>query len=79
MKSQSSSVPTGRRNGLWTLCFALIFSVTLPAAAHQGAPPPSMQQNVKALSAVPQLMLPATDVQSELAADVQRKGVGPLR
>src|ERR1039457_25163 len=57
----------------------LTFGMTTSAVlAHQGVPPPSLQ-NTKALGDVPQLVLPATDVPGELAADTQVQWPGPAR
>ena len=52
--------------------------VALPVLAHKGVPPPGTQQ-AQPLAGLPQLVLPATDVRSELAADAQVGKAGPLR
>jgi len=52
---------------------------TLPLSARVSAPPLSLQRNVQKLAAVPQLILPATDVAKELAAEQQKAAPGPLR
>ena len=61
------------------LCTVVVLSVGLTAAARVGAPPPSLQRQVQPLAGVEQLVLPPTDVQSELAADAQRGVLTPMR
>src|SRR6516165_8419295 len=60
---------SGRRALYQTLAllFALLLQFPTRLFAHQGAPPPSTQAQVQPLLAVPQLLLPPTDVSAELA------------
>ena len=48
---------------------ALLVLVAVPAGAHQGAKPISFDQRVQSVAAIAQLVVPPTDVQSELARD----------
>ncbi|HOC56137.1 MAG TPA: hypothetical protein PKI20_10985 [Verrucomicrobiota bacterium] len=57
----------------------LLLAGALPLSARVGALPPSAQRAVQELAAIPQLILPATDVAAELAADRQKSAPAPQR
>jgi hypothetical protein len=58
---------------------ALLLSLGRPVLAHQGTPPISQAQAAAPLATVPVYILPATDVQAELAADARNAVHIPLR
>jgi hypothetical protein len=67
------------RVGVAVQSVAILFALTLPVSARLGSPPRSLQQQVKSLTDIRQLVLFPTDAKAELAAD-QKKGRGmPLR
>jgi hypothetical protein len=57
----------------------LLLSLTLPAFAKVGDPPPSTTHQVLPLSSVAELALPATDVQKELTVESKSKILSPYR
>ncbi len=57
----------------------LLLAGALPLPARVGALPLSAQRAVQGLAAIPQLILPATDVAAELAADRQKSAPAPQR
>ncbi len=58
---------------------AILLGVALSAAAREGPPPPSLQRRVQPLQTIQQLVLPPTDVQAELAADLRAGLPAPRR
>jgi hypothetical protein len=57
----------------------IVLFITMPAMSRQGAPPLSFQRTVQPLTALPQYVLPDTDIQAELAADAKVTEAAPLR
>jgi hypothetical protein len=65
---------------MWVTWLAgLLAGLTAAEGASHGAPPLSAQGNALPRVLVPQVVLPATDRQKELAADAGRGKPGPLR
>ncbi len=79
MKTQSHQSQPHFRIGRIALLIVCVLAFVLPVAARQGTPPRSAQQNVKALTAIQQLTLAATDVPAELARDAQKVVSNPLQ
>ena len=77
MNIESFQKPIHRRTGRSLAVWALL--VACSAFAREGTPPLSRQRAVQPLGAIQQLILPATDVRSELAADAAAGVATPLR
>lgn len=72
----STRVPSPR----FLLCVGLVLLAgALPLLARVAALPQSAQRSVQGLAGIPQLILPATDLAAELAADQQKAAPGPQR
>jgi hypothetical protein len=79
MDTDSSNISFNGWKGGFLLCVALCFMLVRPVTASVITPPPSFQRQVQPLVNVEQLVLPATDVQAELAADEKQGNPAPLR
>src|SRR5438105_9757782 len=76
MKRNCMNIRLGK-HALLSLGVLWLADTTTTLYAHQGPPPTSSQLQVQPLSSIPQLLLPPTDVQTELSKNPA--AASPLR